>query len=101
MVFEKRIKRKKNTAEKILDENQIKNIAVFPLSIPLVAGPSAITLSVLISKNFDYSILDFYQKIFPLIIILFMTSLIIFFSFYLLRLPKSNKFIIILQRFLV
>ena len=65
MVFEKRVKRKKNTAEKILDENQIKNIAVFPLSIPLVAGPSAITLSVLVSKNFDYSFLDFYQKIFP------------------------------------
>ena len=50
MVFEKRIKRKKNTAEKILDENQIKNIAVFPLSIPLVAGPSAITLSVWFQK---------------------------------------------------
>ena len=92
MVFEKRVKRKKNTAEKILDENQIKNIAVFPLSIPLVAGPSAITLSVLVSKNFDYSFLDFYQKIFPLIIILFMTSLIILFSNYIITLLNQTFF---------
>ena len=97
MVFEKRVKRKKNTAEKILDENQIKNIAVFPLSIPLVAGPSAITLSVLVSKNFDYSFLDFYQKIFPLIIILFMTSLIILFSNYIIML-LNQTFIKILQK---
>ena len=97
MVFEKRVKRKKNTAEKILDENQIKNIAVFPLSIPLVAGPSAITLSVLVSKNFDYSFLDFYQKIFPLIIILFMTSLIILFSNYIIML-LNQTFIKILHK---
>ncbi|MBD22070.1 MAG: antibiotic resistance protein MarC [Alphaproteobacteria bacterium] len=97
MVFEKRIKRKKNAAEKILDENQIKNVAVFPVSIPLVAGPSAITLSVLISKNFNYSILDFYQKILPLIIILFLTSLIILFSNYIISL-LNRTFLIILQK---
>ena len=33
--LKKEKKRKKNTAKKILDENEIKNIAVFPLSIPL------------------------------------------------------------------
>ena len=97
MVFEKRVTRKKNAAKKILDINEIKNIAVFPMSIPLVAGPSAITLSVLISKNFNYSTLDFYQKIFPLIIILFLTSLIILFSNYILRL-LNQTFIIILQK---
>ena len=97
MVFEKRVTRKKNAAKKILDINEIKNIAVFPVSIPLVAGPSAITLSVLISKNFNYSTLDFYQKIFPLIIILLLTSLIILFSNYILRL-LNQTFIIILQK---
>ena len=97
MVFEKRVTMKKNAAKKILDINEIKNIAVFPVSSPLVAGPSAITLSVLISKNFNYSTLDFYQKIFPLIIILFLTSLIILFSNYILRL-LNQTFIIILQK---
>ena len=48
MVFEKRIERKKNIANEIIDETQLKSLAVFPVSIPLVAGPSAITLSVLI-----------------------------------------------------
>ena len=62
MVFEKRLVRKKNTAKKIIDENEIKNNAVFPVSIPLVAGPSAITLSVLISEDFNFSTLDFLSK---------------------------------------
>ena len=82
MVFEKRVKRKKNMTNEILDNNQIKNIATFPLSIPLIAGPSAITLSVLISKDLDYNFLEFYQKIFPIILVLLLTSLIIFFSNY-------------------
>ena len=78
---------------------KLKNIAVFPVSIPLVAGPSAITLSVLISKNFNYSTLDFYQKFFPLIIILFMTSLIILFSNYILRLLNQTFIIIFAEDF--
>ena len=97
MVFEKRLTRKKNVAKKIIDENEVKNNAVFPVSIPLVAGPSAITLSVLISKDFNYSTLDFYQKIFPIIIILFITSLIILFSNYILRL-LNQTLIIVLQK---
>merc|ERR1712164_200580 len=55
MVFEKRIKRKKNYSTEILDDKNLKNIAVFPISIPLIIGPSALTLSVLISKNFNYN----------------------------------------------
>ena len=90
MVFEKRIKRKKNMANEILDDNQIKNIATFPLSIPLVAGPSAITLSVLISKDLDYNFLEFYQKILPIILVLLLTSLIIFFSNYIYKLLNET-----------
>tara|TARA_B100000035_G_scaffold294881_1_gene285507 strand:- start:2538 stop:3158 length:621 start_codon:yes stop_codon:yes gene_type:complete len=90
MVFEKRIKRKKNMANEILDDNQIKNVATFPLSIPLVAGPSAITLSVLISEDLDYNFLEFYQKIFPIILVLLLTSLIIFFSNYIYKLLNGT-----------
>jgi len=80
MVFEKRVKRKRDLASDIIDDKDLNDLAVFPISIPLIAGPSAITLSVLISKNFDYSFASFYQQIFPLILILFLTSLIIIFS---------------------
>ena len=80
MVFEKRIKRKTTIANELIDEQDLNSLAVFPISIPLIAGPSAITLSVLISKDIDYTIVSFYTQIFPLILTLFLTSMIIIFS---------------------
>ena len=80
MVLEKRVKRKKNLTANLSDEYSIDSIAVFPISIPLIAGPSAITLSVLISKNFDYTLGNFYFNISPIILTLLVTSIIIFLS---------------------
>ena len=80
MVFEKRVKRKTTIANELIDEQELNSLAVFPISIPLVAGPSAITLSVLISKDIDYTMVSFYTQIFPLILTLFVTSIIIIFS---------------------
>ena len=97
MVFEKRIKRKTNISEEIFDDRNLKNIAVFPLSIPLIIGPSVLTLSVLISKNFNYSFINFYTQFFPMILILMLTSAIIFFSTYLLKI-LNETIIKILQK---
>ena len=80
MVLEKRFKRKKNLTTNLSDEYSIDSIAVFPISIPLIAGPSAITLSILISKNFDYTLGNFYFNISPIILTLLVTSIIIFLS---------------------
>ena len=80
MVFEKRVKRKAIIANDLIDEQELNSLAVFPISIPLIAGPSAITLSVLISKDINYTIVSFYTQIFPLILTLFFTSIIIIFS---------------------
>ena len=80
MVLEKRVKRKKNLTTNLSDDFSIDSIAVFPISIPLIAGPSAITLSVLISKNFDYTLQSFYLNVLPLILTLLATSIIIFLS---------------------
>ena len=80
MVFEKRVKRKTTIANELIDENELNNLAVFPISIPLVAGPSAITLSVLISKDINFTMVSFYTQIFPLVLTLFLTSIIIIFS---------------------
>ena len=80
MVLEKRVKRKKNLTTNLSDDFSIDSIAVFPISIPLIAGPSAITLSVLISKNFDYTLGSFYFNISPIILTLLVTSIIIFLS---------------------
>ena len=80
MVLEKRVKRKKNLTKNLSDDFSIETIAVFPISIPLIAGPSAITLSVLISKNFDFTLQSFYLNVSPLILTLLATSIIILLS---------------------
>ena len=97
MVFEKRMKRKKNLSDEILDDKNLNNIAVFPISIPLIVGPSALTLSVLISKNFNYTIIDFYTQFLPMILILMLTSIMIIFSTYLLKV-LNETIIKILQK---
>ena len=97
MVFEKRMKRKKNLSDEILDDKNLNNIAVFPISIPLIVGPSALTLSVLISKNFNYTMLDFYTQFLPMILILMLTSIMIIFSTYLLKV-LNETIIKILQK---
>ena len=97
MVFEKRVKRKATIANELIDENELNNLAVFPISIPLVAGPSAITLSVLISKDINFTMVSFYTQIFPLVLTLFLTSIIIIFSNFFMKL--LNKTIInVLQK---
>lgn len=52
MIFEKRQERHEKSAERAVSEDQISNIAVFPLAIPLVAGPGAISAIILLSGSF-------------------------------------------------
>ena len=48
MVFGVRIERQSRQAEEALEEH-VRNIAAFPLAIPLMAGPGAITATVLLA----------------------------------------------------
>jgi len=48
MVFGLRIERQSRQAEEALEEH-VRNIAAFPLAIPLMAGPGAITATVLLA----------------------------------------------------
>jgi multiple antibiotic resistance protein len=48
MVFGVRVVRQTETAEQAIEE-RVRNIAAFPLAIPLMAGPGAITATVLLS----------------------------------------------------
>ncbi|MGE0279237.1 MAG: MarC family protein [Rhizobiaceae bacterium] len=49
MVFEKRNDRKEKTAETAITKDHVRNVAAFPLAIPLIAGPGAISAIVLLS----------------------------------------------------
>lgn len=51
MVFEKREQRKSNSAEAAVAQDNPRNIAAFPLAIPLMAGPGAITATILQASN--------------------------------------------------
>jgi multiple antibiotic resistance protein len=52
MVFGVRIERQSRQAEEAIEE-RVRNIAAFPLAIPLMAGPSAITATVLLAGRSD------------------------------------------------
>jgi multiple antibiotic resistance protein len=49
MVFEKRHDRKEKISDVAITRDHIHNVAAFPLAIPLIAGPGAISATVLIS----------------------------------------------------
>jgi len=52
MIFEKRQDRKEKTADVAITKDLIHNIAAFPLAIPLIAGPGALSATVLLSGSF-------------------------------------------------
>lgn len=52
MIFERRHQRHEKSAERAVTRDMIRDIAAFPLAIPLIAGPGAISASVLISGSY-------------------------------------------------
>ena len=80
MLFEKRSKRKEKLVDKNINDEYLISFAIFPVAIPLIVGPSAITLSILISENLVISFVDIYTKILPIIIVLLFTVFIFFTS---------------------
>lgn len=49
MIFEKRQERHEKSADRAVTLDHIHNIAIFPLAIPLIAGPGAISATILLS----------------------------------------------------
>ena len=52
ILFEKRKRRREKRVEEALDEKSIEEIAVFPIAIPFIAGPSALTTIILLIGNY-------------------------------------------------
>lgn len=53
MIFERRHDRHEKSAERAITRDMIHNVAAFPLAIPLIAGPGAISATVLLSSHFS------------------------------------------------
>lgn len=56
MVFEKRQERKEKTSAAAITTDHIQNISVFPLAIPLIAGPGAISATILLSGTLSTTV---------------------------------------------
>lgn len=52
MIFEKRHERQERSAERAVTVDEIRNLSVFPLAIPLIAGPGAISATILLGGRF-------------------------------------------------
>lgn len=52
MIFERRQVRHEKSAERAVTADHIRNVAIFPLAIPLLAGPGAISATILLSGSY-------------------------------------------------
>ncbi len=74
MVFDRRSARLQDTAKTAIDIDHLKNIAAFPLAIPLMAGPGAITAMILLAGRTEGSV--------PLLLALFAVAACVMFACY-------------------
>ena len=80
MVFEQRQQRRQDTAEKAIDEEALSSLATFPLAIPLIAGPGAITIVMLLSEKSNGSMEAQLIGFSPIIIVMAMVALSLWLS---------------------
>ena len=52
MVFEKRTQRREERAQKIIETPEIEDVSIFPMAMPMIAGPGSIaSVMLLMSQN--------------------------------------------------
>ncbi len=80
MVFEQRQERRQTTADNAIDDETIKSIAIFPLAIPLIAGPGAMATSLLLSKEQYINFADAAISYLPILTVLIIAMLAMWLS---------------------
>ena len=75
MIFQHRIQRRSQEARDVIDEPQVEDIAIFPLGIPLIAGPGAITSALLLTSRYKGDLIEQGIVLGAMLIVLALTML--------------------------
>src|SRR3546814_3111258 len=51
MVFEKRTERRESRAQKIIDTPEVEDVSIFPMAMPMIAGPGSIASVMLLMSQ--------------------------------------------------
>jgi len=90
MLLDKRRIRREENASKALSEKTIDEITVFPLSIPLIAGPAALTSIVLLINANSFSNENLLMVYLALVSVMFVTLLHMLFSTFIAKFAGKN-----------
>jgi multiple antibiotic resistance protein len=97
MVLEQRQSRRQNTAEVALDDESIQSLAIFPLAIPLIAGPGAMTTALLIAETNAINTTEMLINFIPILIIIILVAFAMWLSASLSK-TVSPTIIIVVQK---
>ena len=97
MVLEQRQSRRQNTAEVALDDESIQSLAIFPLAIPLIAGPGAMTTALLIAETNAIDTREMLINFIPILIIIVLVAFAMWLSVSLSK-TVSPTIIIVVQK---
>jgi multiple antibiotic resistance protein len=97
MVFEQRQEKRQDTVEKAMSDEALTSLATFPLAIPFIAGPGAITIAMLLSEKGNSSLQEQVIGFSPVAVVIALTALSLWLSSKLVNLLPLSA-IGILQR---
>jgi len=80
MIFEQRQQKRRETIEKAIDDEALSSLATFPLAIPFMAGPGAITIAMLLSEKSGESINSHLIGFSPIFIVILLAVLSLWIS---------------------
>lgn len=75
MMFEKRTARKIDAADKAANNEELDSLAIFPLSIPLIAGPAAMTLSIVTAQQSSFGSPQHLLGFLPIAAVIFLAAI--------------------------
>ena len=80
MVFEQRQEKRQDTVDKAMSDDALTSLATFPLAIPFIAGPGAITIVMLLSEKGNDNLQEQIIGFSPVLAVIILTALSLWLS---------------------